>query len=232
MYWVHVVDRRTMRQTVVHTFFCLFIDSHINLKKRASTTAFCIFSPISVMNILQVTVWTCTMCYTGLKILLFSQVSTILVCIHFMMIMIVIMQLHNCVYACITITFICEDKSRHSPLFMLAMWLYVPDQAYLHFTAIQITYSPPSLQHSLWPASLSHQQGYTAFPAIFGFLSCMAHCWTTAGTEHITAACRETQTKTGEWAKGSRGPWLVWDIPLNSGPNSKLFATVLNTNVE
>lgn len=185
------------------------------------------------MNILQVKVWTCTMCYTGLNI--FSQVSTILVCIHFLMIMIVIIQLQYAVfvYACITITFMCEDRPRHSPLFMLALWLYVPDQAYLHFTAIQITYSPPSLQHSLRPASLSHQQGYTAFPAISGFLSCMAHCWTTAGTEHfITAACRETQTKTGEWARGSRGPWFVWDIPLNSGPNSKLFAPVLNTNVE
>lgn len=53
-----------------------------------------------------------------------------------------------------------------------------------------------------------------AFPAISCSLSCMAHCWTTAGTEHfITVACREKQRQTGEWTQGSRRPLLGWDIP-------------------
>lgn len=54
-----------------------------------------------------------------------------------------------------------------------------------------------------------------AFPAISCSLSCMAHCWTTAGTEEhfITAACREKQRQTGGWAQGSRTPLLGWDIP-------------------
>lgn len=87
--------------------------------------------------------------------------------------------LHTCVCmcafvrACISITFVSADKSWHSPLFMRViscMWLcvYVPDQAYLHpsFTAIQIIYSPPGLQHGFWPAALYQQLGCTAFPRL------------------------------------------------------------------
>lgn len=93
-----------------------------------------------------------------------------------------------CVPACISITFVSEDKSRHSPLFMRAiscmrLRVYVPDRAYLHpsFTAIQIIYSPPGLQHGFWPAALSRQLGYTAFPRLSPQSLALYHAWHTAG---------------------------------------------------
>lgn len=131
---------------------------------------------------------------------------------------------HFCAHACISITFVSVDKSRHSPLFMhiiscMRLCVYVADQAYLHpsFTAIPIIYSPPGLQHGFWPAALYQPLCCTAFPrrspTISCFLSCNAHRWTTAGTEHfITTTCREKQRLTGRWAQGSRRPLLGWDI--------------------
>lgn len=132
---------------------------------------------------------------------------------------------HLCVNECISITFGSADKSKHSALFVrviscMRLCVYVPDQAYLHlsFTAIQIIYSPPGLQHGFWPASFIPAAGLRSIPqtlpAISYSLSCMAHRWTSAGTEHfITTACREKQRQTGRWAQGSRRPLLGWDIP-------------------
>lgn len=151
---------------------------------------------------------------------------------------------HLFVPACISITFVSRDKSRHSPLFMRAiscmrLRVYVPEQAYLHpsFTAIQIIYSPPGQQHTFWPAALSRQLGYTAFPrlspAISRSLSCTAHRWTTAGAEHfITAACREKQRQTGGRAQSSRRPLLGWDIPLAAWLSAELFVLVSNLSAE
>lgn len=93
-----------------------------------------------------------------------------------------------CMPACISITFVSADKSRLSPLSMRAMscmrlCVYVPDQAYLHptFTAIQIIYSPPGLQHGSWPAALYQQLGSTAFPRLPPQSRALYHAWHTAG---------------------------------------------------
>lgn len=61
------------------------------------------------------------------------------------------------------------------------------------------------------------------FPTFLYFLSCMAHCWSTAVTKHfITTACRENPGQMGRRAQGSRRNLLRWVIP--SGANhSALF---------
>lgn len=93
-----------------------------------------------------------------------------------------------CVHACISITFVSADKSRPSPLFMrvvscMRLCVYVPGQAYLHpiFTAIQIIYSPPGLQHGFWPAALYQQLACTAFPRLPPQSHAPYHAWHTAG---------------------------------------------------
>lgn len=95
---------------------------------------------------------------------------------------------HLFVHACISITFVSEDKSRHSPLFMRAiscmrLCVYVPEQSYLHlsFTAIQIIYSPPGLQHPFWPAALCWQLDYTAFPRLSPQSLALYHALHTVG---------------------------------------------------
>lgn len=126
------------------------------------------------------------------------------------------------VHACVSISFVFENKCRHSPLFVRAISYMCTRQSrfaskfYYHSNHF-FTSEPTAwlLACSFVPAAGLHSFPQ-AFPAISCSLSCKAHCWTAAGAEHfITAACREKQTQTGSSAKGSRRPLLGWDIPRN-----------------
>lgn len=113
---------------------------------------------------------------------------------------------HLCVNECVRITFVSPDKSKRSPLFVrviscMRLCVYVPDQAYLHlsFTAIQIIYSPPGLQHGFWPRSFVPAAGFAQNSSDFIMhgtpLDFCSH-----RTLHHHSLRREAET---EWKMGS-----------------------------